>query len=76
MCLLQNQAYDVDNTSSVWMMNVIEIKRNQVIYQILLSERIATQSMKQKNDHHIYNLTKKKRKEKNRLSFLPMISFR
>jgi hypothetical protein len=42
-------------------MNVIEKKekeRNQIIYQILLFERIATQSMKQKNDHHVYNIKK------------------
>jgi len=51
MCLLQNLPYDADNTSSVWTMNVIEKKRkkerNQIIYQMLLFERMATQSMKQ-----------------------------
>jgi hypothetical protein len=29
MCLLQNLAYEVDNTSSVWTMNVIEKKRKK-----------------------------------------------
>jgi hypothetical protein len=56
MCLLQNLAYDADNTSSVWTVNVIEYKKkrererkkekiDEIIYQMLLFKLIATQSM-------------------------------
>ncbi len=78
MCLLQNLAYEADNTSSVWTMNVIEKKKEKKKERKNWSDHLSN-AIVWTNGYSI-NKTKEwpsrlEYKIKNRYIFLPMISF-